>query len=151
MIHWTRKVRQAWWRRNGTCYEVVGPSILQENSEIKWGIILLMHGKAFVALISSKSSLSSLQETFSGLCLNEKLDVKVSLPRKSSGFGTVAMVYLYFVVLHYIPTPILCQSSSSKLGERQRKERKKAAVLDFVGKSTTFLMKRLIKAVLCHY
>lgn len=113
MIHWRRKVRQARGRRNGTCYEAVGPSILQEKLEMKWGIILLMHGKAFVALRSSKTSLSSLQEMFSVLCLNEKFDLKMSSPRKSSGFGGVAVVYLYFVVLHYVPTPILCQSSSS--------------------------------------
>lgn len=91
----------------------MGPSILQEKLEIKWGIILLMHGKAFLALRSSKSSLSSLQEVFSGLCLNEKFDLKMSSPRKSSGFGRVAVLYFYFVVLHYVPPPILCQSSSS--------------------------------------
>lgn len=100
MIHRRRKVRQAWGRRNGTCYEVVGPSILQEKLEIKWVIILIVHGKAFVALRSSKCSLSSLQETFSGLCLNEKPDLKMSLPRKSSGFGRASVLYLYFVVLH---------------------------------------------------
>lgn len=91
----------------------MGPSILQEKLEIKWGIILLMHRKAFVALRSSKSNLSSLQETFSGLCLNEELDLKMSLPRKSSGFGRGAVLYFYFVVLHDVPTPMLSQSPSS--------------------------------------
>ena len=116
---------------------------MQEKLEIKWGIILLMHGKAFVALRSSKSSLSSLQEMFSGLCLDEKLD-----PRRRSGFGRVTVVYLYFVVLHYVPTPILCHPL---LKTRRKTERCvwKATVLDFVGKSTTFLMKRLIKTLLC--
>jgi len=66
-------VRQAQGRRSGTCYAAVGSSILQEKLEIKWRIILHMHGRAFVALGSSKASLGSLQETFSGLCLNEKL------------------------------------------------------------------------------
>lgn len=66
-----------------------------------------MHRKAFVALRSSKSSLSSLQQTFSGPCLNEKPDLKMGLHRKGSAFGRVSVIYLYFVVLHYIPAPRL--------------------------------------------
>lgn len=47
----------------------------------------LMDKKAFGALGSSQPSLGSLQENSSGLCLNEKLDLQMSSPRNSSGFG----------------------------------------------------------------
>lgn len=103
-----------------------------------------MHGKAFVALRSSKFSLS-LQETSSGLCLSEKPDLKMSSLRKSVGFGRVAVVY--FALLHYIPAA-LCQSSSSNSG-KDRKVCMEGNCLGFLGKSTTFLMKRLIKVLLC--
>lgn len=90
---------------------------------------------------------SQSQSQSSGLPLSEKPDLKMSSLRKSVGFGTVAVVY--FVLLHYIPAP-LCQSSSSNSGE-DRKVCMGGNCLGFVGKSTTFLMKRLIKVLLCHY
>lgn len=67
--------------------EVVGPSILQEKLETRWNIVFLMDKKAFGTLRSSQSSVSSLQENSSGLCLNEKLDLQMSSPRNISGFG----------------------------------------------------------------
>lgn len=82
--------------------EVVGPSILQEKLETRWSIVFLVDKKAFGAVRSSQSSLSSLQENSSGLCLNEKLDLWVSSPRNSSGFGEsgCSLYWLCCVAFH---------------------------------------------------
>lgn len=89
--------------------EVVGPSILQQKLETRWNIVFLMDKKAFGALRSSQSSLSSLQENSSGLCLNEKLDLLMSSPRNSSGFGEsgCSLSWLCCVALH------TCSATSS--------------------------------------
>lgn len=42
---------------------------------------------------------------FSGLSVRDELVLKMSLPRKSSGFGRAAVVYL--VVLPCVPAPVL--------------------------------------------
>lgn len=81
----------------------MGPSVLQEQREVKWDGVLV-HGRA------SAVRLSRPQETFSGVCLKGMLDPNLICPRKSSVWGRGAVVYGYFVVPRYVPAPVLCQS-----------------------------------------
>lgn len=91
-----------------------------------------MGKEAFGARRSSRSSLSSLQENSSGLCVNEKPDLQMSSPRNRSGFGEsgCSLSGLCCVALH---TRSAMSSLFFRLGAGWAGVWK-ATVLDFVGR-----------------
>lgn len=112
--------------------EVVGPSILQQKLETRWNIVFLMDKKAFGALRSSQSSLSSLWENSSGLCLNEKFDLQMSSPRNSSGFGVSGCSFILTLLccIAYLLSYVIPLQAQSRMDRCVWK----ATALDFVGK-----------------